>query len=54
MYPNSTIVAMVIAERQREAETVRRARGADPRALPVRAPALLRAAATWIAITAHR
>jgi hypothetical protein len=54
MYANSIILATVVAERQREAETVRRARAADPRALPVRAPAPLRAAVTRIAIIAHR
>jgi hypothetical protein len=54
MYANSTILAILVAEHQREAETVRRAREVDPRALTVRAPAPLRAALTRIAIIAHR
>jgi len=53
MYLNSTIVAAVIADRQREADTVRRAREADARdGRRLQAP--LWAAATRIAILAHR
>ena len=48
---NSTVAATVIADRLREADTVRRARGADARdGRRLQAP--LRSAATWIALVA--
>jgi hypothetical protein len=53
MNPTSLIAATVIADRQREAETVRRARAAHTRALVPRTPTPLRAAAAWIASVAH-